>query len=248
MNIPIPEQKMPDWDIYQSTSIIENYDPLVPVSISKKMGIYPAYFKMGVANAIPECHVRSQVLERLLRAASLLPDNLQLVVLDGWRPFAVQQYLFDTLVNLISHANKALSPDEVNLEARNLVSPPSTDPKAPSPHLTGGSVDVTLADIDGRLLDMGSLFDEASPRSWTYALEKSLKQDDISARDNRRLLFNAMTQAGFSNLPSEWWHYDFGNQLWAYNTHASGAIYGATRPLSIEKLWLQQLNRYAQAG
>ncbi|WP_231517026.1 M15 family metallopeptidase [Marinobacterium lacunae] len=212
--------------------------------MSKRIGFYPAYYKMNVANSIPECHVRSQVFDRLLHAASLLPKGIQLVVLDGWRPFAVQQYLFDTLVNLIMHTHVQLTSEEVNLAARNLVSPPSTDPRAPSPHLTGGSVDVTLADDEGRFLDMGSLFDEASPSSWTYYFEdKSLNSRETLARNNRRMLFNAMTKSGFTNLPSEWWHYDFGNQLWAYNSGNQNAIYGATRPLGIEKLWQKQLSR-----
>lgn len=238
---------MPDWETYQATPIIECQDALVPVSVSKRIAVYPAYYKMNVANSIPECHVRSQVFERLLQAASLLPDDIQLVVLDGWRPFSVQQYLFDTLVNLIRHANEGMTAEEVELEARNLVSPPSTDPSAPSPHLTGGSVDVTLADMDGRFLDMGTLFDEANPLSWSCALEqKSCNAEELQARDNRRLLFNVMRQAGFTNLPSEWWHYDFGNQLWAYNSGTDNAIYGATSLPGIEKLWQKQLKSHPQ--
>ena len=29
-------------------------------------------------------------------------------------------------------------------------------------------------------------------------------------------LYNAMIKAGFTNLPSEVWHYDYGNRAWAY--------------------------------
>ena len=30
------------------------------------------------------------------------------------------------------------------------------------------------------------------------------------------MLYNAMTNAGFTNLPSEIWHYDYGNRAWAF--------------------------------
>lgn len=35
---------------------------------------------------------------------------------------------------------------------------------------------------------------------------------------NRRLLYNAMISAGFTNLPSEWWHYDYDTKFWGYFT------------------------------
>jgi len=37
-----------------------------------------------------------------------------------------------------------------------------------------------------------------------------------AVRQNRRLLCHAMHQAGFENLPSEWWHFDYGDRFWAY--------------------------------
>ena len=43
---------------------------------------------------------------------------------------------------------------------------------------------------------------------------------------NRRLLWNVMTQVGFSNYPEEWWHFDFGNQFDAIQSGRQ-AIYGA---------------------
>ena len=35
-------------------------------------------------------------------------------------------------------------------------------------------------------------------------------------RENRRLLYNTMVGQGFTNLPSEWWHFDYGNRFWAF--------------------------------
>ena len=45
---------------------------------------------------------------------------------------------------------------------------------------------------------------------------------------NRRLLFNAMVDQGFTNYSEEWWHFDYGNQFWAL-INGVHAIYGSTR-------------------
>ena len=58
------------------------------------------------------------------------------------------------------------------------------------------------------------------------ALEKEGRHFS-SARNLRRILIHTMKEAGFSNLPTEWWHFDYGNQNWAYFTEQSSAIFGA---------------------
>ncbi len=96
------------------------------------------------------------------------------------------------------------------------------------PHLTGGSVDVTLYELSsGQPLDMGSDFDETDEISYTSALESNDDETYRAAKLNRRILFHAMSAAGFTNLPTEWWHYDYGNANWAYFSSQSYAIYGA---------------------
>ncbi|AYA41285.1 hypothetical protein HZS38_13005 [Xenorhabdus nematophila] len=86
---------------------------------------------------------------------------------------------------------------------------------------------VTLFDIaSGQALWLGTAFDEVSELSYTAALEKS-PDENMPATLYRRLLYQAMTQVGFSNLPTEWWHYDYGNSLWAFYKNKT-AIYGAT--------------------
>jgi D-alanyl-D-alanine dipeptidase len=51
-------------------------------------------------------------------------------------------------------------------------------------------------------IDMGTGFDCFDPLSATASRRATQQQ-----RANRRILLDAMTDAGFTNLPEEWWHY-----------------------------------------
>ncbi|MFO6135399.1 hypothetical protein ACLBVR_26025, partial [Pseudomonas aeruginosa] len=59
----------------------------------------------------------------------------------------------------------------------------------------------------------------------------------------QRRPYHAMLDAGFSNLPSEWWHYDFGDQLWAWHTGATQALFGPVQLQAMDALWRQQLQK-----
>lgn len=235
MKTKITAPKDFSWGDYKRIPIVDNGEHLIPLSTSQHLVTYPFYAKMGIANAVHECFVRETVFEKLHLVADMLPEHLKLVVLDGWRPFSVQQHFFDSLINILKKSFP--NHDEVHLynQAKSLVSPPSSDKHSPSPHLTGGSVDVTLCDLNGRFLDMGTEFDEASKLSWTDALEDQCH--NIEARNNRRILYHTMIEAGFTNLPSEWWHFDYGNQLWSYRKGFDEAFYGVSKPRDIIKQW-----------
>ncbi|GHA10813.1 M15 family metallopeptidase [Oceanisphaera arctica] len=248
MKIRIPLTPDPVWPDVIKITIEENQEPLVPVSLAPApLQVYPAYYKMGIPNSVPECHVRTGVYQRLLQAAQALPAGISLLLLDSWRPYAVQQYLYDTLYDALETRLPNKTATELEQMTREFVSLPSTRVDAPSPHLTGGSVDVTLVDRHGLMLDMGTQFDEASVWSHTHAYEEIAAPDarETEVINNRRLLYSVMTLAGFTNLPSEWWHFDFGNQLWAWYSGAERAVYGATQLDSLENRWRREVEKYS---
>ncbi|MEQ6917757.1 M15 family metallopeptidase [Halomonas aquatica] len=237
---PIPHHPEPCWKATSGLRIVPDHEPLVPVSLAPEpLKVFPAYARLGIPGAVPECFVREGVYRRLLTVARGLPPGFGLVVLDGWRPWRVQQYLFDTLFEVMRGRHPALDEAALLDRTREFVAMPSRDPRAPSPHLTGGAVDVTLCDADGLMLQMGSLFDEASPASHSDYLERLEAPDarQRRARGCRRLLYHAMCAQGFTNLPSEWWHFDHGDQLWAYYTGRSEAHYGPAELDTIEQRW-----------
>ncbi|MGU1277064.1 M15 family metallopeptidase [Pseudomonas aeruginosa] len=241
----IPVRPEPDWHAVAGIPIVDAGTPLEALGLSREFSVWPAYHKLGIPHAIPECHARGEVFERLLRVAAALPGGVRLVVLDAWRPFAVQQYLYDSLSSALAAHYPRAGEAELERLTRQFVSPPSSSREAPSPHLTGGAVDVTLCDAQGRWLDMGSAFDEAVPASYTAYFERLAEPDTRQrrVRDHRRLLYHAMLDAGFSNLPSEWWHYDFGDQLWAWHTGATQALFGPVQLQAMDALWRQQLQK-----
>lgn len=206
---PIPNAEFPtNKEVVNATQ-----ESLVAIPFGVQFINFPAYFRQGIPCATEKPMLRKSVLERLKKAASLLPQGYRLVVLDAWRPYAVQKGLYDTYYQQLQKDNPTWTQEQLNEQVKFFVSPPSTDALYPAVHSTGGAVDVTIADVNGKWLDMGTDFDDFSPLAHTAAFEGS---DNETVQNNRRLLFHCMIAAGFTNLPSEWWHYDYGNGFWAH--------------------------------
>ena len=71
-----------------------------------------------------------------------------------------------------------------------------------SGHSRGSTIDLTLANDDGRELDMGTPFDFFSPKSWPA--DPTVTPEEHS---NRMLLASAMRRRGFRGYDKEWWHF-----------------------------------------
>jgi len=82
---------------------------------------------------------------------------------------------------------------------------------------------------------MGTIFDDFSDRAATnyfegMVTEKTHDNGTSIPLHNRRLLYSIMTSVGFTNYFAEWWHFDYGNQFWAFVSAEKTAIYGQTSP------------------
>ena len=77
-----------------------------------------------------------------------------------------------------------------------------TPPEEGSNHTRGVAIDLTLVDASGQEIDMGTPFDDLTPKSHHGAPHMSAR---ISA--NRYLLFGIMMTAGWDFFRNEWWHY-----------------------------------------
>ncbi len=235
INKPIPNEEEISWDMVYSMPLIDCEEELVPLSLApERMLVRSAYFEAGLAGALPECYARIGMRECLIKAASLLPKHLRFVVLDAWRNQQVQKTLFQQCKTALATVNPDVDEEKLHIMTQQYVALPSLDTSAPSPHSTGGAVDLMIATLDGVPLFFGSPFDYPSEISYTRYFEKKFDNEEIlskreeDAMQNRRLLYNIMKTAGFVNFPCEWWHYEYGTQRWANEKNKEHAIYGST--------------------
>ncbi|MBC7194747.1 MAG: M15 family metallopeptidase [Caldisericia bacterium] len=234
---PIPKIKKENWDEIRSIKIIECNENLVPLNLyPEKIINHPEYFIEGLKNSFPICFTRESIYEKLIKASELLPEGYKFVIFDAYRPVELQQSLFDSYKEKLKKENPNLNEEELVKLTLNFVALPSYDENKPSPHNTGGAIDLSICDNRGRLLNMGTYFDEMCEKANTRYFEEKLERgenlsdEELEILKNRRLLFHIMTYFDFTNFSNEWWHYDFGDQLWAYHKGKNYAIYGRTKP------------------
>lgn len=190
-----------------------------------------------IPGSIPDLFVRLGVGEKLLAVnARLAPAGLELYLFDAWRPQAVQRYFHDVWFPAwLQKRQPDLTGQALINEVENYWSAPTSGETSPSPHSTGGAVDLTLCfKGTSQPLFMGGLFDDVTEDAWTDSFERRpiVSMSDEEARANRRLLYWAMAEHGFANNPTEWWHYSWGDQMWARLTGEPAAHYGACNPSS----------------
>ena len=134
----------------------------------------------------------------LARAAALAEgEGLRLVLWDAYRPQrAVDRFLAWCAAPEDGRTKQKHYP---NIAKGDIV--PLGYVAARSGHSRGSAVDLTLARMDGGLLDMGGgfdLMDEISHHGANVGAE---------AARNRLLLRGIMEESGFEAYENEWWHY-----------------------------------------
>ena len=191
--------------------------------------------------------LRSSVLRRLIQAQQYLSEinpQLQLALFDAWRPISVQKFMFDYTMQEICRSrgidinNISDNRDITNVvaEVAKFWAKPSSNPLTPPPHSTGGAIDLTLADMTGKILDLGGEIDfigaESSPDFYKKDYSKRPCSKHQVFQYRRSLLFAVMERAGFVQHPNEWWHFSYGDQLWSWLSKKGYAIYGAALEVS----------------
>jgi zinc D-Ala-D-Ala dipeptidase len=214
--VPIPTLQAADgWRAVPVGSVDERFVALPSEGAADVVAV-PAYIRAGYRSALPWCYARVTIVRLLLQAAWRLPSGWRILVYDAWRPLALQREIFDRYRAELRRSAPHWSEEALLEEVRRYVAPPSADPHGPSPHATGGAVDVGLGDDAGRDVDMGTAFDAFQPESATRHFEEQLEGGvALGSREmawvrHRRLLFHALSSVGFANYPNEWWHFQYG--------------------------------------
>lgn len=131
-----------------------------------------------------KCYLRYETALALKKVDDQLKEKgLSVKVFDCLRPFSVQKIMWEVL------------PD-----SRYVANPN----KKGSIHNRGGAIDLTIVDAEGNDIDMGTEFDH-------FGVESHHTYTDLDSTTlaYRQLLKEAMEDAGFKSLTTEWWHYTF---------------------------------------
>ena len=145
---------------------------------------------------LDNCYLQKDVAVKLALASKYLHEKCSyynLKVLDGVRPLHIQQIMWDSV--------KMAWQDKMKY-----VSPPSYG----SLHNYGAAVDITIVNYEGWEADMGTDFDFFGELGYPSQETRMIAEGKLTyrQRENRNLLREVMYKAGFSGIPTEWWHFN----------------------------------------
>lgn len=134
-----------------------------------------------------ECFLRLKTVNTLIEVnKEFIKRGYRIKLFDCYRPLDIQKKMWKIVSN----------PEYV------------ADPAKGSIHNRGGAVDITLVDMNGKELDMGTPFDH-------FGIEASHNYRKVSkkVKKNRHLLKKVMIANYFNSFDSEWWHYNLKSAL-----------------------------------
>ncbi|PCI19579.1 dipeptidase [Candidatus Wolfebacteria bacterium] len=210
----LEKRKILTRDEINRVEVVDNDESLVEIEETEKLKLSTKrtsiYFN------------RRQVVEMLYEAADHLFKDYMLVLSEGYRSLKRQTVLWEKTLLRIREKSPNLSEDEIRRRARMLIAEPT---KLGPPHSTGGAVDVMLAYSDGTEVEMGGEIGKSGGKTWTAS--DGLTEEE---EKNRKILLDVMEQAGFINYPGEWWHYSYGDRMWAAYTGSDTCFYDGPLP------------------
>ena len=129
-----------------------------------------------------DAYLRYGTVKKLMQVSEeLQQQGCYLLIWDGFRPVSAQKTLWEICPN----ANHVVNPETG-----------FTD------HSRGNTVDLTLMDSNGILLEMPTAFDD-----FTAKADRDYSDCTETAAANARLLETTMEKYGFSGYDKEWWHF-----------------------------------------
>ncbi len=180
-NKEIPQKKLKSLEGLADTTFVRLADFSNDFAYDMRYATENNFLKAKVYDCA-ECYTRVRTAKALLAAnMDFLKKGVKIKFYDCYRPNSVQYKMWAIVPNPQYVAN----------------------PVKGSIHNKGGAVDITLVDLDGKELDMGTDFDFFGKRA--YHDNMDLPQQLL---DNRKLLKETMEAHGFWSIRTEWWHYN----------------------------------------
>ena len=224
--------------IWNEIPIKDNKDKLIAIpSFFKFISPHP-YYELGAPYNKNDgiWKLREEVVRRLIKANEYLKlrnNSFYLLIYDSWRPIEVQEFMFNRAFGLeckrldIDASVKDIKRyPQIQKKVEKFWAYPSFDERFPPPHSTGGALDITFADKNGNIMDMGSEIDQMDEKSKPDFYKNTDNEEAIIWNYRRNLLKEIMVEFEFVQHPNEWWHFSYGDQLWAWKSKKANAIYG----------------------
>lgn len=206
--------------------IKENGEKLLylPKYLSKDIFIKLGNLKLKKAKNEQRLFLREGVIKKLNKAQKTLPKGYHLSIGDALRTEEIVLSLYRHYFNKKKKERSDLSNKEIDLWLRNLLAMP--DDPVPPGHMTGGAVDVFLANDKGEKIPLEIDIKIIPKEEQKFTFCPKLPAD---IKEKRKILYDALTSVGFYNYFREYWHYTFGDAYWAVRRKNKKAIYGIAR-------------------
>lgn len=167
------------------------------IQVDLKYATTDNFMRQVLYKDIDKLYLQKDVALRLAKCQDYLKKinpMLSLLVYDGVRPLSVQQEMWDALDTIPAS------------ERTKFVSNPANG----SLHNYGAAVDLTICDENGKPLDMGAGYDDIREIAYPKYETRFLASGELTnvQIENRKLLRRVMSNQGFTNIQTEWWHFN----------------------------------------
>ncbi len=178
---PVPEKKLKTFEGLADTTFVRLADFSEAFAYDLRYATENNFLKAKVYDCA-ECYTRVKTAKALIMVnKDFIKKGVRIKFFDCYRPNSVQYKMWEIVPNPQYVAN----------------------PVKGSIHNKGGAVDITLVDLEGNELDMGTDFDFFGKRA--YHDNVDLPEEILA---NRKLLKETMETHGFWSIRTEWWHYN----------------------------------------
>lgn len=177
------------------------------IAVDLKYATEDNFLKTNLYGDLTRCYLHPLVAQKLANAQKLLKEKYpyySIKIFDGGRPHSIQQKMWNELKVPEHLKDKYVS-----------------DPSVGSLHNYGCAVDVTLINEEGWEMDMGTPYDYFGELAHPIAEQRLLSEYRLTWRqfENRKLLREIMTKAGFTIITTEWWHFNGSSLAIATNSY-----------------------------
>jgi D-alanyl-D-alanine dipeptidase len=177
--------------------LVEVQQAIPGILVELKYATTDNFMHKNVYGCLQKAYLQKEVVARLKKAQDYLSAShpgYHLLIYDATRPLSKQWDLWNALPQY---------PPELR---RNYVANPAEH----SIHNYGSAVDLTVADEQGRPLDMGTPFDFFGEMAYPSREKALLASGKLTkeAYSNRLILRKAMVRGGFMPIEYEWWHFN----------------------------------------